>query len=58
MNVFESNTIEGIKHHISFGISEGRSTNIFDAESYLNNNADLKNTFWDDKKLATKHYVE
>ena len=37
---------------------EGRTTNIFNAESYLNNYADLKNAFGNDHELATKHYVE
>ena len=58
MNHFGSNTTEAIKHYISFGKSEGRSTNLFNAESYLNNYADLKNAFGNDHTLATKHYVE
>ena len=58
MNIFENNTIEGIKHHISFGITEGRSTNIFDAESYLNKNADLSKTLGTNQDMAKKHYVE
>ena len=53
-----SNTTEAIKHYISFGKSAGRSTNIFNAESYLNNYADLKNAFGNDHILAKKHYVE
>ena len=58
MAVFKSNTTEAIKHYISYGRSEGRSTNIFNAESYLNNYADLKNAFGNDHTLAKKHYVE
>ena len=58
MGVFKSNTTEAIKHYISYGKSEGRSTNIFNAESYINNHADLKNAFGSDHALATKHYVE
>ena len=33
-------------------------TNSFDAQSYLNNYADLRNAFGNDQELATKHYVE
>ena len=58
MTVLGSNTTEAIKHYISYGKSEGRTTNIFNAESYLNNYADLKSAFGDDHTLATKHYVE
>ena len=58
MEVYGSNTKDAVKHYISFGKSEGRSTNIFKADSYLNNYADLKNAFGNDKELATKHYVE
>ena len=58
MTAFGSNTTEAIKHYISFGKSEGRSTNLFNAESYLNNYADLKNAFGNNYTLATKHYVE
>ncbi len=58
MAVFKSNTTEAIKHYISFGKSEGRLTNIFNAESYLNNYADLRSAFGNDQTLATKHYVE
>ena len=58
MGAFGSNTTDAIKHYISFGKSEGRLTNIFNAESYLNNYADLKSAFGNDHTLATKHYVE
>ena len=58
MGVFGSNTTEAIKHYISYGKSEGRLTNLFNAESYLNNYSDLKSAFGNDHTLATKHYVE
>ena len=58
MSALGSNTTEVIKHYISFGKSEGRSTTIFNAESYLNNYADLQSAFGNDLTLATKHYVE
>ena len=58
ITVFGSNTTEAIKHYISYGKSEGRSTNIFNAESYLNNYADLRSAFGNDHTLAKKHYVE
>ena len=58
MSVLGSNTTEVIKHYISFGKAEGRSTNIFNAQSYLNNYADLRSSFGNDQTLATKHYVE
>ena len=31
---------------------------IFNAESYLNNYADLRSAFGNDQTLAAKHYVE
>ena len=43
---------------ISFGYSQGKLTNSFDAQSYLNNYADLRNAFGTNEELATKHYVE
>ena len=58
MNAFGSNTTEAIKHYISYGKSEGRLTNLFNATSYLNNYSDLRNAFGDNQELATKHYVE
>ena len=58
MRAFGNDTTEAVKHYISYGKSEGRSTNIFNADSYLNNYADLKNVFGNNKELATKHYVE
>ena len=58
MKAFGSNTTEAIKHFISYGKSEGRSTDIFNATSYLNNYGDLKNAFGENQELATKHYVE
>ena len=57
MKVFGSNTTQAIKHYISFGKSEDRKTNLFDAEAYLNNYADLKSAFGNDHTLAKKHYV-
>ena len=57
MKVFGSNTTQAIKHYISFGKSEDRKTNLFDAESYLNNYADLKSAFGNDHTLAKKHFV-
>ena len=50
--------IEAVKHYISSGYSQGRSSSSFNAQSYLNNYADLRNAFGNDKELATKHYVE
>ena len=58
MKAFGSNTKEAVKHYISFGKAEGRSSSSFDAQSYLNNYSDLRNAFGNDEKLATKHYVE
>ena len=58
MSVFGSDTTEAVRHFISYGKSEGRLTNLFNADSYLNNYADLRNAFGNDKELATKHYVE
>ena len=58
LNAFGSNITAAIEHYISFGMSEGRVTNSFDATSYLNNYADLQHAFGNDQKLATKHYVE
>jgi len=40
-----SNTTEVIKHYISFGQAEGRSSTILNAQSYLNNYADLRSSF-------------
>ena len=37
---------------------DGRVTDSFDAESYLNNFADLKFAFGNNHTLAKKHYVE
>ena len=58
MSSLGSNTIEAIKHYISYGKSEGRSTSIFNADSYLNNYADLKNALGNNQTLVAKHYVE
>ena len=58
MTAFGSNTKEAIKHYISYRKSEGKSSNKFNAESYLKNYADLKNAFGNDHALAKKHYVE
>ena len=35
-----------------------KKTNTFDAQSYFNNYADLRNAFGTNEELATKHYVE
>ena len=58
MNTFGSDTTVAVKHYIFHGKSEGRLTNLFNAQSYLNNYADLRNAFGNDQNLATKHYVE
>ena len=58
MNVFGTNTTEAVKHYIYYGMKEGRGTDGFNAVSYLNNYADLRNAFGNDQELATKHYVE
>ena len=58
MNIFGSDTTEAIEHYISYGISEGRLTDGFNAESYLNNNADLSKTLGTNQDMAKKHYVE
>ena len=58
ITVFGKNTTEAIKHFILFGSSEGRKTNSFDAESYLNNNQDLKDAFGENLELAKRHFVE
>ena len=58
LNHFGSNTTEAIKHYISFGKSEGRSTNLFNAESYLSNYTDLNTVFGNDHLSAKKHFVE
>ena len=42
----------------SFGMTEGRVTNSFNVDSYLNNYADLKSAFGNDHDLAKRHYVE
>ena len=39
-------------------MTEGRLTNLFNVDSYLNNYADIKNTFGNNQDLAKKHYVE
>ena len=58
MKAFGTNTTEAVKHYISYGMKEGRDTDGFNAESYLNNYADLKSAFGNDHDLAKKHYVE
>ena len=58
MKAFVSDTTAAIKHYISYGMTEGRGTDGFNAEYYLNNFADLRNVIGDNKELATKHYVE
>ena len=58
MTTIGSDTTEAVKHYISFGHSQGKLTNSFDAQSYLNNYSDLRNAFGNDKALATKHFVE
>ncbi len=37
INSLESDTTEAVKHYISFGFSQGKITNSFDAQVYLNN---------------------
>ena len=58
MNAFGSDTTQATNHYISFGISEGRLTDGFNAESYLNNNIDLKSALGNDHDLAKRHFVE
>ena len=58
MNTYGGNTIEAIKHYISYGITEGRVTNAFNVTSYLNNHFDLRNSFGNDHKGAIQHFVE
>ena len=58
MKAFGSNTTKALKHYINFGKSEGRSINSFNAESYLNNNSDLRNAFGNNHDSAIKHFVE
>ena len=58
MNAFGSDTTRAVSHYISYGNSEGRSTTSFNAQSYLNNYADLKSAFGNDQTRAAKHYVE
>ena len=58
MNAFGNDTTEAVKHYIFLGIKEGRKTDGFNAESYLNNYAVLKSAFGNDHTLAKKHYVE
>ena len=58
MQAFGSDTTEAVKHYISYGNSEERLFSSFNAQSYLNNYADLRNAFGNDQELATKHYVE
>ena len=58
MNSLGSVTTEAVKHYISSGYSQGKSTNSFDANSYLTNYADLRNIFGNEQEFATKHYVE
>ena len=50
------NTTDAIKHYISFEKSEGRLTDLFNAESYLNNYSDLKK-FLEMIIPAKKHFV-
>ena len=58
MKAFVSDTTAAIKHYISYGMTEGRGTDGFNAESYLNNNGDLKSTFGNDHDLAKRHFIE
>ena len=58
ITTFGSDTTEAVKHYISFGYSQGKLINSFNAQSYLNNYADLRNAFGDNQELATRHYVE
>ena len=47
---------KAVKHYVNFGYSEGRSVS-FDAEKYLNANAELKPFIQDDLELAKKHFI-
>ena len=58
MKAFGSNTSDAIKHYISYGKSEGRVTDGFNAESYLNTFSDVKGAFGNDHDLAKKHFVD
>ena len=58
MKAFGSDTTEAVKHYISYGIIEGRVTDYFNAESYLNNYVDLKSAFGNNHALAKKHFIE
>ena len=58
MNAYGSDTTKATNHYISFGMQEGRVTNLFNVDSYLNNYADINSAFGNDHDLAKKHYVE
>ena len=58
MTSFGTDTTEAFKNYVSFWKLQGRSLTSIEAQSYLNNYSDLRNAFGDNKKLATKHYVE
>ena len=53
-----SDTTAAVEHCISFGMSEGRGTDGFNASRYLSSYDDLQNAFGDNQDLATRHYVE
>ena len=58
MIILGSDTTEPVKLFILYLTGEGRSTSIFNVQSYLNNFSDLRSTFGNDQTLAAKHYVE
>ena len=44
-------------HYIEHGFVEGRATDEFDAEQYLDNYEDLQAAFGEDDEAATAHYI-
>jgi hypothetical protein len=47
----------GVRHYLDFGWAEGRETDSFDKDDYLDNYPDLRAAFGDDD-AATLHYVQ
>ena len=56
-NAFGSDITSAMKHYISYGFSESRSLDTFNASNYLRNYADLRASFGDNQTLAKQHYV-